>query len=183
MPKNDVTPAADEPTQPPAAQHFKELASFRLNMLASHWSRLAAESNQRDFDLDPREWRILGLLGAGAPMSLQGLAREVNIDKSLASRAVSLMTDRGLLQRGSDELDGRGVQLSLTTKGKQLYRKVFPKAVKRNEELLSVLSAEERKVFDHALNVLTEHACTALARQRADSTPKKRKSGAAIAAD
>lgn len=182
MPKTDRMPSA-EAQEPRTASHFKELVSFRLNMLASHWSRLAAESNQRDFELDPREWRILGMLGANAPMSLQGLAREVNIDKSLASRAVSLMIDRGLLQRGADLSDGRGVQLSLTAKGKQLYRKVFPKAVKRNEELLSVLSSEEREVFDRVLDLLTAHAHETLARERAKAARPKRKTGAVIAAD
>jgi DNA-binding MarR family transcriptional regulator len=148
------------------ARNFKELISFRLNILASTWSRLAAESNQREFGLDPREWRIVGMLGTHAPMSLQGLAREVNLDKSQASRTVSDMIERGLLQRESDESDGRGVQLSLTPQGRTLYRKVFPRAVRRNEELLSVLSDEERAVLDRALDVLTTHAQKTLAKSR-----------------
>ncbi|ARP94904.1 MarR family winged helix-turn-helix transcriptional regulator [Bordetella genomosp. 13] len=164
---SSVSPATD-PASPgkPEARHFKELVSFRMNMLASTWSRLAAESNERDFQLDAREWRIIGMLGTQAPMSLQGLAREVNVDKSQASRSVSALIERGLLQRDSDATDGRGVQLSLTRQGLQLYRKVFPKAVKRNEELLSVLSAEERAVFDRALDLLTAHAQATLARSR-----------------
>lgn len=159
-----------QPEAPNArARNFKELISFRLNILASTWSRLAAESNQRDFGLDPREWRIIGMLGADAPMSLQGLAREVNLDKSQASRTVSDMIERGLLQRESDESDGRGVQLSLTAQGKALYRKVFPRAVRRNEELLSVLSEKERAVLDRALDVLTAHAQKTLAKSRETS--------------
>jgi DNA-binding MarR family transcriptional regulator len=170
----DTSFAADtlQENAPPAdagmpARKFKELVSFRLNMLASTWSRLAAENNQRDFDLDPREWRIVGMLGSYAPMSLQGLAREVNLDKSQASRTVSDLIERGLLQRDSDETDGRGVQLRLTTQGRALYRKVFPRAVKRNEELLSVLTEEERAVLDRALNLLTTHAQGTLAQARA----------------
>ncbi len=174
MKKKD-DPSISQVVEDEGVHLFKELASFRLNMLASHWSRLAAESNQQDFELDPREWRILGMLGSYAPMSLQGLAREVNIDKSLASRAVSLMTERGLLQRESDETDGRGIQLSLTAKGKRLYRKVFPTAVQRNEDLLAVLSPEEREVFDRALDRLTAHACETLARAREKQHKKKRK--------
>ncbi|SAI72467.1 MarR family transcriptional regulator [Bordetella ansorpii] len=162
-----ATPETDD-TAPgkPAARHFKELVSFRMNMLASTWTRLAAESNERDFQLDAREWRIIGMLGTQAPMSLQGLAKEVNVDKSQASRSVSALIERGLLQRDSDASDGRGVQLSLTRQGLQLYRKVFPKAVKRNEELLSVLSPDERAVFDRALDLLTEHAQATLSRSR-----------------
>lgn len=168
MPRPAPTSLPPEaPATTPVARHFKELVSYRLNMLASTWSRLAAESNERDFALDPREWRILGMLGAYAPMSLQGLAREVNVDKSQASRSVSALIERGLLQRDSDASDGRGVQLSLTRQGLQVYRKVFPRAVKRNEELLSVLSDDERAVLDRALGLLTEHAHLTLEKSRA----------------
>ena len=158
-----------------SARHFKELVSFRLNMLASAWSRLAAESNQRDFDLDPREWRIVGMLGgAAAPMSLQSLAREVNVDKSQASRSVSGLIDRGLLQRDPDANDGRGVRLSLTAKGRQTYRKVFPQAVERNDALLSVLDAQEREVLHRALDLLTAHAHRTLALARSGGREGRR---------
>ncbi len=56
---------------------------------------------------------------------LQGLAREVNLDKSQASRTVSDMIERGLLQRESDESDGRGVQLSLTAQERRSTAKSF----------------------------------------------------------
>ncbi len=170
MPRTDsllLSESTDESVDVPATpRHFKELVSYRLNVLASAWSRLAEKSNEHDFALGPREWRILGMLGSYAPMSLQGLAREVNVDKSQASRSVSALIERGLLQRDSDETDGRGVQLSLTRQGMQLYRKVFPKAVKRNEELLSVLSPEEHAVLNRALDILTLHAQASLAKTR-----------------
>jgi len=170
-----IAPPAVEPSgNPVSARHFKELVSFRLNMLASTWSRLAEESNEKDFALDPREWRILGMLGAYAPMSLQGLAREVNVDKSQASRSVSALIDRELLKRDSDASDGRGVQLSLTPKGRQLYRKVFPKAVRRNEDLLSVLQPEERAVLERVLDVLIDHAHDTLAKSRQGPTHRKK---------
>ena len=145
-------------TPPPPAANLKELFSFRLNVLAHLSSKLAAHVNREDFGLDPREWRIVALLGAFAPLSLLTLAREVDIDKSQASRMVSELTERGLLKRNVDENDGRGVQLTLTSEGKALYRKVFPKALKRNQALLSVLTAEEQVVLDGMLERLTEHA-------------------------
>ena len=147
------------PAIPPLpAANLKELFSFRLNVLAHLSSKLAAHLNREDFGLDPREWRIVALLGAFAPLSLQTLAREVDIDKSQASRMVTELTERGLLKRNIDENDGRGVQLSLTAEGKSLYRKVFPKALKRNQTLLSVLTAEEQVLLDDMLGRLTGHA-------------------------
>lgn len=138
--------------------NLKELFSFRLNVLAHMSSKIAALVNEREFELDSREWRIIGLLGAFSPFSLQALAREVNVDKSQASRIVSSLIQRGLLQRGADENDGRGVQLSLTQQGKTVYRKVFPKAVKRNEALLSVLSESDRQCLERILTQLTDQA-------------------------
>jgi DNA-binding MarR family transcriptional regulator len=153
-------------TPSPPAANLKELFSFRLNVLAHLSSKLAAHVNREDFGLDPREWRIVALLGAFAPLSLLTLAREVDIDKSQASRMVSELTERGLLKRNVDENDGRGVQLTLTSEGKALYRKVFPKALKRNQALLSVLTAEEQVVLDGMLERLTGHAVGMLERAR-----------------
>lgn len=154
--------------QPPT--NLKELFSFRLNRLAHMSSKIAALVNEQEFELDSREWRIIGLLGAFSPFSLQALAREVNVDKSQASRIVSSMIQRDLLQRGTDENDGRGVQLSLTTKGKSVYRKVFPKAVKRNEALLSVLSEEDRQCLERILTQLTDKAGEMLDSARATTS-------------
>ncbi|UUZ66492.1 MarR family winged helix-turn-helix transcriptional regulator (plasmid) [Polaromonas sp. P1-6] len=142
----------------PTPANLKELFSFRLNLLAHLSSKIAALVNEREFELDSREWRIIGLLGAFSPFSLQALAREVNVDKSQASRIVSGLIQRGLLQRGADENDGRGVQLSLTPQGKTVYRKVFPKAVKRNEVLLSVLSEQDHECLERILTHLTDRA-------------------------
>lgn len=173
------------PAPPPGAhagvvppRRLKDLMSFRLNILVNLWTRLAAERNAQDFGLDLREWRILGLLGGYAPLSLKALAREAKLDKSQASRSVSALIERGFLRRDSDESDGRGVLLSLTPEGKALYRRVFPRAVKRNEELLAVLSPEERAILEAALSRLTAHAQQALASRRATGTSRGRSGSA-----
>jgi DNA-binding MarR family transcriptional regulator len=161
-----TSPASQSPA------NLKELFSFRLNVLALMSSKIAALVNEREFELDSREWRIIGLLGAFTPFSLQALAREVNVDKSQASRIVSSLIHRGLLQRGADETDGRGVQLSLTPQGRTIYRKVFPKAVKRNEALLSVLSDEDRQCLERILTQLTGRAGELLGEARLKTSKK-----------
>ena len=103
---------------PPAA--LKELFSYRLNRLAYVSSRIAAGLNESRYGVGPREWRILALLGAAPDMSLNALASEANIDKSQASRTVSDLIERGLIERSADALDARGVSLDLTRAGKKL---------------------------------------------------------------
>jgi len=139
----------------PAA--LKELFSYRLNRLAYVSSRIAAGLNESRYGVGPREWRILALLGAAPNMSLNALAREANIDKSQASRTVSDLIDRGLIERCADAQDARGVNLDLTRAGKKLYQEMFPAAVERNEEMLAVLSEDEREVLERALEKMTTH--------------------------
>src|SRR5690606_14660250 len=162
----------------PNPVNLKELFSYRLNRLAHVSSRIASTVNESQFGLGPRDWRIIGLLGAFSPLSLNELAHEANLDKSQASRSVSDLIERGYVNRGADATDGRGIQLSLTTKGKNLYRKVFPNSVERNEALLAVLSPDEREVLETALDKLTGHSIAMLTALRDEPGKSKRKSRA-----
>ncbi len=157
--------------------NLKELFSYRLNRLAFVSSRMAAKTNESLYELGSRDWRIIGLLGAFAPLSLNALAHEANIDKSQASRSVGELIERGYVKRGADELDGRGVKLDLTPSGRALYRKVFPRAVERNEKMLSVLTEEEREVLERAIDKLTVHAIGMLDELRAGSPRERKTSG------
>ena len=162
----------------PNPVNLKELFSYRLNRLAHVSSRIASTVNESQFGLGPRDWRIIGLLGAFAPLSLNELAHEANLDKSQASRSVSDLIERGYVNRGTDATDGRGIQLSLTTKGKNLYRKVFPNSVERNEALLAVLTPDEREVLESVLDKLTGHSISMLTALRDEPGKPKRKSRA-----
>ncbi|MBB1626767.1 MarR family winged helix-turn-helix transcriptional regulator [Achromobacter sp. UMC71] len=142
----------------PVPQALKELFSYRLNRLAYVSSRIAAGLNESRYGVGPREWRIIALLGAAPEMSLNAVAREANIDKSQASRTVSELIERGLIQRSTDSQDGRGVSLDLTRAGRALYEEIFPAAVERNEAMLSVLSPAERDAMERMLDKLTGHA-------------------------
>lgn len=134
--------------------NIKELFSYRLNRLAFLSSTIAENINKEHFGLDKQDWRFIGLLAAFQPMSLKSLAREANIDKSRASKSVASLTSRGLIERKTDEQDGRGIQLSLSPKGQELYAEVFPQALSRNNEILDALSPAEKELFDTILDKL-----------------------------
>jgi DNA-binding MarR family transcriptional regulator len=135
-----------------------DLLSSRLHRLAALSSASASLRVQRKFGLTLMEWRSIGMLGAFAPLSLKDLARRAALDKSYASRTVSGLLDRGLIASERSDVDARGVMLSLTKEGEALYRKVFPDAVARNEELLSSFSAQERVQLMEMLRRMTVSA-------------------------
>lgn len=135
-------------------ENIKELFSYRLNRLAFLSSTLAESINQDLFGLDKQSWRFIGLLAAYAPMSLKTLAKEANIDKSRASKAVASLSERGLIQRKNSDRDGRSIQLSLSEEGEKLYASAFPIALRRNNEILDVLTPQEKELFDTIIDKL-----------------------------
>jgi DNA-binding MarR family transcriptional regulator len=147
-------------------RNIKELFLYRVNALASIYTRLTAIQNKRKFGLSMLDWRIIGLLAVFAPMSLNRVAQETNLDKGRASRAMAKLIMQGIVDRIPDESDGRGVKLMLTAKGKTLYQKLFPSAVQRNQELLAVLSAAERKMVETSLSKLANRAQEMLMKER-----------------
>jgi DNA-binding MarR family transcriptional regulator len=127
------------------------LVSYRLQLVGNIMSRGAAMHYRRRFDVSLWEWRAIALIGARPGLSLNELAKVVDLDKGLASRVVTALTERRLVLRRSDEQDGRAVRLTLTKKGQQTYEGLIGAAAARNGAFLDVLAPEEREVLDRAL--------------------------------
>lgn len=147
------------------ANNLKELFSYRLNVLSTLSTRVAAARNEHEHALSLRDWRIVALLGAFSPMSLNGLAREAHLDKSQASRSITRLTERGLVSRVTAKTDRRSVKLGLTSSGRSVYRRAFLQTLARNELLLAPLSSAERGALDRILAKLTERALAVLAEE------------------
>jgi DNA-binding MarR family transcriptional regulator len=141
-------------SDPAPVKVISDLMSHRLHQLATISSLSASMRYERKFGLTLLEWRAIGMLGGYAPLSLKELARRAGLDKSYASRTVSGLIDRGWVVSERNDIDGRGVMLSLTESGHALYRKIFPDAVARNERMLSVLKPAQRRQLIELLTLL-----------------------------
>jgi DNA-binding MarR family transcriptional regulator len=138
---------------------IRELLSYRLHQVANLLSRGAEMRYRREFGVSLWEWRTVALLGgADAPQSLNELARAAGMDKGQMSRVVSGLTQKGIVLRGTDANDARGIRLSLTRPGRVLYRKLIRAAAERNSAFLGCLSAQERRVLEQAMTKLAHEA-------------------------
>jgi DNA-binding MarR family transcriptional regulator len=106
----------------------------------------------------PGVGRCRAAVGAFAPLSVKDVARQANLDKSPASRAVQALVDEGLVAKQASEVDGRGVVLTLTPKGRRVWQRVMALIERRNEQILACLSAAERRELDRLLERVLEHA-------------------------
>jgi DNA-binding MarR family transcriptional regulator len=127
-------------------------APFRLNRLAAEVSAALASEYQQRYGLDIPEWRVLATLGFGnEACSAQYIAHCTRTHKSTISRAVTALLKRQLVERVENKDDRREWLLRMTRQGKALYQKLIPRLLRREGEILSCLSARERKEFAQLL--------------------------------
>jgi DNA-binding MarR family transcriptional regulator len=121
---------------------------FRLNRLAAEVSAALSSEYQERYGLDIPEWRVLATLGfRNDACSAQYIAHCTRTHKSTISRAVTALMNRQLVERVENEDDRREFALRMTRKGKTLYQQLIPRLLRKEQEILSCLSARERKDF------------------------------------
>ena len=135
-----------------------KFAPFRLNRLAAEVSAALSSEYQERYGLDIPEWRVLATLGfRNDACSAQYISHCTRTHKSTISRAVTALMERKLIERVENEDDRREFRLRLTRKGKTLYEALIPRLLRKEQEILSCLSAEERKDFADLLGKI-EHS-------------------------
>ena len=121
---------------------------FRLNRLAAEVSSALSVEYAARYGLDIPEWRVLATLGfRNEACSAQYIAHCTRTHKSTISRAVTALMKRHLVERVENKDDRREYRLRMTRKGKALYEKLIPRLKRREHQILSCLSAQQRKDF------------------------------------
>jgi DNA-binding MarR family transcriptional regulator len=148
-----------------------DLVSSKVIRLSNILRRSSTLVYGRKFGLSQVEWRIVALVGEHAPTSLNGLADLMGLDKGQISRGVSALVRRRLLLR-EYRRQGRGVQITLGTRGAQVYGQLIESAFARNRVLLQGMSETETVQLFKLLDRLIVSARSILEREQ--STPQKR---------
>ncbi len=118
---------------------------FRLNRLAAEVSSALSVEYAARYGLDIPEWRVLATLGfRNDACSAQYIAHCTRTHKSTISRAVTALMERQLVERVENADDRREFRLRLTRKGAALYEELIPRLLRKEKEILSCLSAQER---------------------------------------
>ncbi len=128
---------------------------FQLNRLAAEVS--SALSAEYRYGLDIPEWRVLATLGfRHDACSAQYIAQCTRTHKSTISRAVTSLMKRQIVERVENADDRREFRLRLTRKGATLYEELIPRLLRREQEILSCLSAQERRDFARLLGKIEQ---------------------------
>ena len=125
---------------------------FRLNRLAAEVSAALSSEYQERYGLDIPEWRVLATLGfRNQACSAQYIAHCTRTHKSTISRAVTALMTRQLVERVENKDDRREFTLRMTRKGRALYEKLIPRLLRKEQQIMSCLTASEQKDFARLL--------------------------------
>ena len=130
---------------------------FQLNRLAAEVSSALSVEYAARYGLDIPEWRVLATLGfRHHACSAQYIAHCTRTHKSTISRAVTSLMKQQIIERVENEDDRREFRLRLTRKGATLYEELIPRLLRKEQEILSCLSAQERRDFTRLLGKIEQ---------------------------
>ena len=105
-----------------------------------------------EYGISVRECHALELLSK-EPLSVNGLAKPLGLDKSTVSRLVQRLVSEKLVVRTVDQKDGRAVVLALTPKGRRLYEGAYRDSVACYRAVLDRVSPDERATVVQSLQL------------------------------
>ena len=152
-------PAEREAASPKAKARLDlfKFVPFRLNRLAAEVSSALAVEYEDRHELDIPAWRVLATLGfRNDACSAQFISQCTRTHKSTISRAVTALLQEGLIERVENEADRREFRLQLTKKGRALYEELFPRLLRREQQILACLTAQERKQLSALLGKIEQ---------------------------
>ncbi|WP_299619159.1 MarR family winged helix-turn-helix transcriptional regulator [Pelagibius sp.] len=127
---------------------------YRLNRAAAVSSRQFSAIYRDEFGLTVPEWRTLATLGQFGTATAKEIGAHSAMHKTKVSRAVSALQKRRWLVRHSDARDRRIEHLSLSAAGTAAYKRLAPKMLAFEEDLLQRLSPAEQKALATGLAAL-----------------------------
>jgi DNA-binding MarR family transcriptional regulator len=141
----------------PASGDLTELLSYRLSVIAGLLSRRQFADFATVTEIAQMEWRALVIVANYGPLPVKSLARHLAADFGQTSRMVSRMCEAGLIGKQTAE-DARSVTLALTPQGRALHRRLWPIAMRCNQQFLDSLSKADQRALMRALDALAETA-------------------------
>ncbi|HVS34534.1 MAG TPA: MarR family transcriptional regulator [Gemmataceae bacterium] len=105
---------------------------------------------------------LLSALADADAVNQQELVRRISSDPNTVRAMLLLLEGRGLVARDRHPADGRARSVTLTAKGRQVFRRLWRKSEPLRERLLTTFRPDEAtalaELLRRAADVMTEHA-------------------------
>ena len=146
-----------------AAYRLHERLGYKVSRLA-RLMEAQMEEMISPFGITRLSWCILSGVGLEGIRTPSELADYVGIARSAISRALRTMEEMQLITRCGTEHDGRGVEIVLTEKGRQVMEKCQPLVEGLNQQFIGKLPASDLQTVLDGIDTLSAGETRELAR-------------------
>jgi DNA-binding MarR family transcriptional regulator len=151
---------ADRRTQRPppsiAVQVKLDYTTLLLDTFNEEAKAVASRIYKRECGVGLRELRLLRFTAREPGLVLSRLIELARLEKTLASKAMSVLVRRGLVERTISRTDARHVELHLTEAGRRVVEEAEPIGRRMEGMLLSQLTRQEAATFRRCLRKLSD---------------------------
>ncbi|AJG23548.1 MarR family winged helix-turn-helix transcriptional regulator [Cupriavidus basilensis] len=138
----------------PSQPSLLDYLSFRLDRLSDMTKSAASALYEREFGIGVRDLRVLRLVALEPGLTLTRLIALTLLEKSVTSKCVTALAQRGLLRRQIGEQDARQVNLYLTPTGIEMIELTYRRGDVLEQMLLDTLTETERKTLNQCIEKL-----------------------------
>jgi DNA-binding MarR family transcriptional regulator len=128
-------------------------ASEILRVIPKVMRILASEMRQQPEGLAPAHFRLMLML-ARQPRSLTELAESQAVSLATMSNSISVLEERGWVERKKDPADRRKLALEITSTGRKVLSDVRKQAEDHLDDLLAVMNHEQCQDLLRGLELL-----------------------------
>jgi DNA-binding MarR family transcriptional regulator len=143
----------------------EEIAQLLLGVTRMVMNNVTAQFRHADERISPPHVGILAVVNEGE-CTLSDLAQRLCVKLPTISRSISLLVERGLIERRIPESNRRTTMIRLTRDGKKLFQDLTKQARASAKSMLGPLSAAEQRTVQTGLQLLAK----AFARLELEST-------------
>ena len=143
------------PSDPEISLKLEDFLPYRLSVLSNSISGAIAALYAEKFNLSIPEWRVMAVIGRFSGLSAREVTERTAMDKVAVSRAVRKLEQASFLRRALASDDRRRLILALTDHGRDIYRRVAPRAMNYEKALLAGISESDRRTLHTLLDRLS----------------------------
>ena len=153
----DSATAAPLPAeQPKTTSHPLDNLPYLLDTSIYRWNK-RLEERLKPLGLTFEQWRVLLVTSRQGPMNIRELSNVTLVPHSTIGRWLAQMEQEGLVRRRALPRDQRAVEISITSKGRNLFLRALPIARLEYESAIHTFTSEELETLMSLLKRLREN--------------------------
>lgn len=128
--------------------------TYKLDLIKSLATKAADQTYAAEIDLRVRELRVLRLMHDHPGITATELRHLLVLDKTLMSKNLAVLEQRGFIRREVDDKDNRVQKLFLTTEGKRVWRQAERLGRRMEDEMFGELSRAQWQELHRLLDAV-----------------------------